>query len=68
VLNWCGWLRPLPDLLTPDNDAVLHATEAEWAPEPVCMGAQYFDPPEFDTQTFQPDYSFPAHERLDEKF
>jgi hypothetical protein len=44
VLDWCGWLTPLPDRLNPDNDPGLHATEAEWAPEPVCTGAEYFAP------------------------
>jgi len=39
-----GWSEPRPGRFTPGEDSVPIVQEAEWAPEPVWMGAEYLTP------------------------
>jgi hypothetical protein len=45
---------PPRPLFTPRKNPVPILQEAEWAPGPVCTGAENLAPPRFDPRTFQP--------------
>ena len=55
-----------PAAFTPGKDPVPIVQEAEWAPDPVWIGAENLAPPGFDPRTSKPvasrytDYSIPA--------
>jgi hypothetical protein len=39
-----GWSEPRPGRFTPEKEWVRIVQEAEWAPEPVWMSAEYLVP------------------------
>jgi hypothetical protein len=54
ALDVGGWSTLRPGRINPRKDPVFIVKKAGWAPGPVWRGAEYLDPPGFDSRTVQP--------------